>query len=82
VFVPGKPCLIFAGKAGAFTQVKTPGLTYKCQNRPEKLAWDKLSYLLRMFLKYRCKKFYNIDTRSRSAANVGRCYDRADESLT
>ncbi len=42
-----------------FTRVGS-GLTNKHLTKLEKLAWDKHSSLLRQFVNYDCKKFYNI----------------------
>jgi hypothetical protein len=78
MFVPGKlfqPSLMFVGKTGAYpseapfrcsTLGYAPGLIHKLQTRLEKLARNKCSSLLRKFVNYGCKKFYNIC----SGANV------------
>ncbi len=83
MFILGKlfqPSLMFVGKAsclplsggheGYFTQVGS-GLTCKHYTRLEKFASDKHSSLLRKFVNYGRKKFYNIDPWSQSALLLG-----------
>ncbi len=43
--------------------MKVPGLTHKHQTRLENVASDKLSSLLRKFINYGPKKFYNTGPR-------------------
>ena len=75
VFLPGKqlqPSLMFVSKAKAYPS-KTPfrfsllgqasGLTHKRWPMLERPAMDKHSSLLRTFVIYGRKKFYNIDPR-------------------
>ncbi len=67
---PFQPSLMFVGKArslpesgvlfGCSTQVGY-SLTHKHQSRLERLARDKHSSLLRTFVNYGRKKFYNVD---------------------
>jgi hypothetical protein len=71
VFVPGKPNfqpgLMFTGKSRAYPNEAplrlAPGFTHKHCTRLERLARDKHSSLLRKFVNYNCKKFYNIGPR-------------------
>ncbi len=67
MFVPGKsfkPSLMFVDKAGVYPSEATSrigtGLTHKHKTRMEKFARDEHSSLLRTFVNYRHKKFYNI----------------------
>ncbi len=75
MFVPGKPfrpSLMFVGKAKAYARVEQlkctslvlgPGLSYKHWTRLERLVRDKHSSLLRKFVNYDRKEFYNIGPR-------------------
>jgi hypothetical protein len=56
---------MFVGKAGAYPieeplRYSTPGLAHKQQTSLESLARDKHSSLIRTFVNYGGKKFYNI----------------------
>ncbi len=82
--VPGNPfqsSLMFEGKAGAYpnetpfrcsTLGYTPGFIHKHQTRQEKIGKGKHSSLLRKFIHYGRKKFYNIDTWSLAGKSLVR----------
>ncbi len=72
MFAPGKSfqdSIVFAGKAGAYPSEApfkcsilewAPGLAHKQSTSMERLAKNKHSSLLRIFVNYGQKKFYNI----------------------
>ncbi len=76
MFVSGKlfkPSLMVVGKARAYPRGQHlkrcstwvgSNLTHKHYTKLEKLATNKYSSLLRRFINYSHKKFYNIETRS------------------
>ncbi len=55
LLVPGKPSLMFVGKA-----MSASGLTHKHSTRLVRFAREKHSSLLGTFVNYRRKKFFNL----------------------
>ncbi len=76
---PFQPSVMFVGKARAYPSDVTfscctlgwaPGITHKYQTRLERLTRDKCFSLLRKFVHYGRKKFYNIGPRLNSLTEI------------